>query len=424
MSMFPRIFLNRHEEEEIRHGFPWVYDNEIAFIKYTDSQGLVQKSFSECTVPDGSAVEVYTKGGMLLGTGIVNKKSKIAIRLLCASKADTLFDSSTDLHTPRAAAFFRKLIEDAYAARFLYFAKSDSYRLVFAEADLIPGFIADRYCNEQGQIYIVVQFLSLSCEVFREELIQAIRDVCHPYGIYERSDVSVRSLEGLEERSGWIWGSRDELLVIKENGIYLEVDIAHGQKTGYFLDQKFNRATATSLASGRRVLDTFSHTGSFGLHAVHGGAKQVIAADISQEAVAMIQRNIERNKAGKLMSAVCADVFELLRTYEAAGERFDMIILDPPAFTKSSRNTDRAYGGYKEINLRAMKLLLSGGILISCSCSHFFDAEHFYGMLNNAAGDAKRRIQFLEKRGAGPDHPVLSGYERSEYLKCAVMRVL
>jgi 23S rRNA (cytosine1962-C5)-methyltransferase len=273
-------------------------------------------------------------------------------------------------------------------------------------------------------VYLAVQFLSLSCEVFRSEILTALTAVCRPRGIYERSDASVRELEGLEKKSGWISGSFDSGITIRENGILLKIDLAEGQKTGYFLDQKDNRRVVAALAKGRRVFDAFTHTGAFGLNAVKGGAKHVVAADISEAAVRMTNENIALNNAGGVMEALCADVFDLLRSYEAAGTMFDMIILDPPAFAKKAGTADSAFGGYKDINLRAMKLLSPGGILVTCSCSSFFDAALFYSMLVHAATDAKRRVQILEKRGAGSDHPVLLGYPQSEYLKCAVLRVL
>ena len=269
-----------------------------------------------------------------------------------------------------------------------------------------------------------MQFLALACEVFRKEIISALQKVCSPYGIFERSDASVREKEGLEQKSGWIGAARDEVITIVENGIKLKVDIARGQKTGYFLDQKFNRRTASAYCHGKKVLDAFTHTGAFGLNAAKAGARQVISVDISPEAVELVNENIRANNVEKIMHAECADVFDLLKKYEASGEKFDVIILDPPAFTKSIKMIKKAYGGYKEINLRAMRLLNEGGILITCSCSYFFDANTFYSMIMHAAMDSHKRVQILEKRGAGPDHPVLSGYPKSEYLKCAVTRVL
>jgi 23S rRNA (cytosine1962-C5)-methyltransferase len=360
---------------------------------------------------------------------MLNQKSKIAVRLLTQEHADTLFASPESIHTDNAAQFFKERIESAYQARFLFYAKSDSYRLVFAEADGIPGLTVERYCaiGSQGEnhVYLVVQFLSLSCEVFRAEILAALTAVCRPRGIYERSDASVRELEGLEKKSGWIGSAVVEpVITIRENGILLKIDLAEGQKTGYFLDQKDNRRAVATLAKGRRVLDAFTHTGAFGLGAVKGGASHVVAADISEAAVRMAHENIALNNAGGVMEAVCADVFDLLRSYEASETKFDLIILDPPAFAKKAGSADSAFGGYKEINLRAMKLLSPGGILVTCSCSSFFDTALFYSMLMHAGGDSKRRVQILEKRGAGADHPVLVGYPQSEYLKCALLRVL
>ena len=278
--------------------------------------------------------------------------------------------------------------------------------------------------DTKKNVYLVVQFSTLSCEVFRKEILAALRKIIKPYGIFEKSDAPTREKEGLPLRTCWEGEVREEKIVIRENDVLIEVDLANGQKTGYFLDQKDNRKYVSALCSGKRVLDTFTHTGAFGLNAVNGGAKEVISVDISQDAVDLVNKNIELNHAEKKMTAVCADVFALLKEYEEKGEKFDVIILDPPAFTKSAKNIQKAYGGYKEINLRAMRLLNPNGILVTCSCSYFFDATHFYGMIMKAAEDSKKRVQIISKTGAGPDHPVLVGYPKSEYLKCAVCRVI
>ncbi len=407
-----KIFLKPAEEKQIRQGSPWVFDNEIGFVRYESGGKICTSLLDECAVPDGEVAEVYSKSGLFLGCGVVNRRSKITVRLL--SRIRETFDVD----------FFVRRIETALAARFLFYHKSDSYRLIYGEADFIPGLIAERYCDEQGRVFVVVQFLTLGAEVFRAEIVEALRIVCRPYGMYERSDVSVRTLEGLDERKGWIGAEHDPVITIRENGIRLTVDIENGQKTGYFLDQKDNRRLVASVAKGRRVLDAIAHTGEFGLNDVSGCAREVIAADISADAVEAVRANAALNKMSGVMTAVCADVFDLLKEYEKAGEKFDMIVLDPPAFTKSAKMTEKAYGGYKEINLRAMKLLNPGGILVTCSCSYFFGADMFYGMLTSAAEDAHRQVQVLEKRSAGADHPVLLGYARSDYLKCAVLRVL
>lgn len=413
--MYTRVFLNKKEEEEIKQGFPWIFDNEISHIKFDSAEGVKQTFLSEAVVDDGSVVEVFANAGAFLGTGVINRASKITVRMIGAEHADQIMAD--------AQKFYDEKIQAAYDLRKLHYSIKDSYRLVYGEADFIPGLIVERYVDVNKNVYLVVQFSTLSCEVFRKEILHALRKIVKPYGIYEKSDAPSREKEGLKLRSCWDGEVRDEKIIIRENDVLIEVDLVNGQKTGYFLDQKDNRRVAGSLAQGKRVLDTFTHTGAFGLNCVKGGAKEVIAVDISPEAVELVNKNIELNEAGKKMKAVCADVFDLLKEYEKSGEKFDLIILDPPAFTKSAKNIEKAYGGYKEINLRAMRLLNPNGLLVTCSCSYFFDSEHFYGMLMKAAEDSKKRVQILEKRGAGPDHPVLLGYPKSEYLKCAVCRV-
>ncbi len=437
-KIYPRLFLNKNEEKEIQQGMPWVFDNEISYIKHRADEKSEWKNetLTECTLPNGTAVEVYSKAGGFLGTGIYNKKSKITVRIIGPENADVIFADTY--------AYYEKRVLDAYNIRQIYYSREDSYRLIFGEADLIPGLICERFCDENGKVFIVIQFLSMSCNVFRKEILTAICKICKPDAIYERSEAAVRDKEGLPEVDGWLdlkkedfpvalrhaqgpQGSQDihdRKITIVENGIKLGVDIVNGQKTGYFLDQKFNRKAAARFCHGKRVLDTFTHTGSFGLNAVNAGAREVISVDISPEAVEMVNNNIKLNNAQDKMTAVCADVFDLLKQYETAGEKFDVIILDPPAFTKSAKMIEKAYGGYKEINLRAMRLLNKGGILITCSCSYFMESKMFCDMIMHAAMDSHKKIQILEKFGAGPDHPVLLGYPKSEYLKCVVCRVL
>ena len=443
---YPRFFLNKNEEKEILQGMPWVFDNEISYFKHRADEKSEWKNqtLAECSLANGSIVEVFSKAGGFLGTGVFNKNSKITVRLIGNEHADLIMADTF--------AYYEKKVFDAYNMRQLYYSAQDSYRLIFGEADLIPGLICERFCDENGRVVLLIQFLSLSCDIFRTQILSALCKICKPDAIFERSDSSVREKEGLPEVAGWldlksqgfevIGGEalREPVvrsanlpsflrklagpLVIIENGIRLGVDIVNGQKTGYFLDQKFNRKTAARFCKDKRVLDTFTHTGAFGLNAYKAGASQVISVDISPEAVEMVNHNIMLNNAGDKMKAVCADVFDLLKQYEAAGEKFDVIILDPPAFTKSAKMIEKAYGGYKEINLRAMRLLKPNGILITCSCSYFMETNMFCDMIMHAAMDSHRRVQILEKHGAGPDHPVLSGYPKSEYLKCVVCRVL
>lgn len=417
-NIYPRVFLKAKEEVEILQGFPWVFDNEISHVKYKKDENSewIEKNLMECDVENGVGVEVFSKAGGFLGTGIINKNSKICIRLISNLHADKVFED--------IKGFWEKRVSDAVNIRKLHYGDMDSYRLIFAEADLIPGLICERYCDIKGNVFLVVQFLAMACDVFKSEIIAALKKFCNPTGIYERNDADVREKEGLSVFSGWIGKSFETTITIKENDVLLNVDFANGQKTGYFLDQKDNRRIVGSFCRGKKVLDTFTHTGAFGLNAFKAGAKEVVSVDISPEAVDMVQKNIEDNKASGVVKAVCADVFDLLKKYENDGEKFDVIILDPPAFTKSAKMIQKAYGGYKEINLRAMRLLNAGGILVTCSCSHFFDSNNFYDMLMHAAKDSHKKVQILEKRGAGPDHPVLVGYPKSEYLKCAICRVL
>lgn len=415
---FSRVFLKSKEENEVKQGFPWVFDNEIDSVKFDseDGSGIKQTSLEEAVIEDGSVVEIFAKSGAFLGTGVINRKSKITVRVIGTDHADQIMADS--------GKFYEKKIQDAYDLRKLHYSIKDSYRLVYGEADFIPGLIVERYMDTKKNVYLVVQFSTLSCEVFRKEIMAALRKIIKPYGIYEKSDAPTREKEGLKLRSCWDGEVRDEKIVIRENDVLIEVDLVNGQKTGYFLDQKDNRKVVAGLSEGKRVLDTFTHTGAFGLNAFKGGAKEVISVDLSEDAVELVKKNIELNHAEGKMKAVCADVFDLLKEYEQKGEKFDLIILDPPAFTKNAKNIQKAYGGYKEINLRAMRLLNPNGILVTCSCSYFFDSEHFYGMVMKAAEDSKKRVQILAKFGAGPDHPVLLGYPKSEYLKCAVCRVV
>ena len=411
--------MKKGEEREIRQGFLWAFDNEIARVKFFDGKEWKDAPFAEIAsegkVKDGECVEIFSSAGGFLGSGIFNSKSKIAVRIVSDSHADKIFEDK--------AGFIFKKICDAYNLRRIHFSDEDSFRVCFDEADLLPGLTVERYFSEDKKIYLVVQFLALAAEVFRNEILSALEKVLKPFAIYERSDADVREKEGLEKKSGWLGRRGKEEIVILENGVRISVALARGQKTGYFLDQKLNRAEIARYCHGKNVLDTFCHTGAFGLNAFKAGAKSVICTDISSDAVEIAKKNIELNGAEKIVKTVCADVFELLRQYESDGKKFDVIILDPPAFTKSARAVKKAYGGYKEINLRAMRILNPSGILVTCSCSYFFDPNAFYSMLANAATDSHRRVQVLQKRGAAFDHPVLLGYPRSEYLCCAICKV-
>ena len=425
---FPRVFLNKNEEKEIQQGYPWVFDNEISHLKHRADEKSEWKNenLKECTVSDGSVVEVYTKAGGFLGTGVFNRKSKITIRIIGSEHADQILEN-TEL-------YFEKKVQAAVDLRNLYYSDLDSYRLIFGEADLIPGLICERFCDEENRVFIVIQFLSMSCDVFRKEILKALVKICEPDGIYERSDASVREKEGLPLVAGWLNLDDEEFAVnpnstfdgvftIIENGIKLGVDIENGQKTGYFLDQKFNRVAAGAFCKGKKVLDTFTHTGAFGLNAVKAGATEVISVDISPEAVEMVKHNIKINHAEKQMKAVCADVFDLLKKYEAEGEKFDVIILDPPASTKSRNTVNSAIRGYKEINLRGIKMVKKGGYFATCSCSHYMTEELLKKTVNEAAHDARRTLRQVEIRTQSCDHPILWNSDESYYLKFFVFQV-
>lgn len=417
MNQNIRVILKPKEDREVQEGFPWVYANEIAAIKFPAKDGIKAVVFEDFLGADGVIVDLFSNAGAFLGSGVLNRKSKIAIRLISSLHADKV--------TANVQEFWSKRIRDAVNIRRASFSDSESCRLVFGEADFVPGFVADRFVSN-GEVYVVVQFLALACEVFRSEILAALHSYVKPTFIYERSDATVRQKEGLPLCSGWIGEKGSEMIEIKENGLRFLVDVAHGQKTGFFLDQKLNRDRIRKFCHGKRVLDAFCHTGAFGLNAFAAGAKQVVCVDSSQDAIAVATKNIELNGAGAKVVCVCSDVFELLKKYEVEGEKFDVIVLDPPAFASkaNAEGIKKAYGGYKEINLRAMRLLQEGGILATSSCSAYFDVNTFYSMLVHAAKDSKKRVQVLEKLGASSDHPVLLGYPKSEYLKFAVCRVL
>lgn len=411
-----RIFLNAKEEKEILQGFPWVFDNEISYLKVFDEkkQCYLNYNLSESPVEDGSVVEVFSKAGGFLGSGIFNKKSKITVRFLTSNHCEQLIENPGE--------FFEKRVSDAWELRKLDFTEQDSFRLIYGEADFIPGFICE-YFYAQKRI-LVVQFLALACEKYREEILNALKKITKADAIFERSDSSAREKEGLPLVCDWIYGKAETDITICENNVKLTVDIKNGQKTGYFLDQKFNRKRVAQFCKDKVVLDTFTHTGAFGLNAFLAGAKEVTSVDISDSAIATVNKNIALNNAQDKVKAVEADVFDLLKQYEKEEKKFDVIILDPPAFTKSAKMIEKAYGGYKEINLRAMRLLNPNGILVTCSCSSFMTPEMFCDMIMHASCDSHKKVQILEKRGAGSDHPVLCGYPKSEYLKCVICRVL
>ncbi|MDX9827052.1 MAG: class I SAM-dependent rRNA methyltransferase [Spirochaetia bacterium] len=402
-----RAVLKPREDLRIRRGHPWVYDNEIAFV--------------EGDPPPGAEMALIDSRGSFLGKGFFNPASKIRLRLYSRTgeKADK--------------AFFEKSFSEALAWRQRFFDnKKQSQRLVFGEADNLPGLIVDLFIGQAASDatgsgpagrWLSCQFLSLGVELRKAEIVQSLVSVFAPDGIVERSEAPVRALEGLEASSGILYGTVPENVLIEEGGALFSVDLSEGQKTGWFLDQRANRAAAARFASEARVLDVFCNQGGFGILAAKAGAAEVLAVDSSHGALAAAARNAALNGVESRFSTVEANAFDYLRSLEKEKAKFDLIILDPPAFAKSRSTVDQAYKGYKEINLRAMRLLNRGGILVSCSCSYWFDEARFETMIEDAAFDCGRRIRLIEARTQDRDHPIVAGYGESKYLKCRIMEL-
>lgn len=379
----------------LRAGRRWVYRTEV--------NGFAGEDFEP-----GDVVKVIDARGRLVGKGYVNPRSAILVRLL-----------TEDPDEPVDEEFFARRIQRAWNYRRRVLEDTGSCRVVFGEADLLPGLIVDKY-----EDVLVVQTLALGIERWRPVILRLLDDLFMPLGIYERNDVRVREREGLPQRAGFIKGPFDTRVRIRENGIPFWVDVACGHKTGHFLDQRENRAALRPYVRGARVLDVFCHTGGFAVHAAVYGAASVDAVDASADALALARDNAELAGVADRIAFHEADAFAFLRERAAGGPHYDVVILDPPAFAKSRQALEGAYRGYKEINLRAMRLLVPGGILVTCSCSSPVTPEMFQRMLADAAADAGRRLRLVERRGQARDHPVLWGQEESQYLKCYVVEVL
>jgi len=386
-----KIILKPKEEIRIQEGHPWVFNNEIDQIS-----GYIQS---------GEIAYVYSSKNVFVGKGFLNTSSKIFVRILSRIE-DEVIDKN----------FFANIIQQANQAR-RDLGYENSYRVLFAEADGIPGLIIDKYGD-----YLSVQILSLGIDLRKQMFVDILVQLFNPKGIYERSDVPVRKKEGLESCKGLLYGDVPELIRIKENDLWMDIDIINGQKTGSFLDQQDNHNAIKPYVKNKTVLDCFSHIGGFGLHAAYHGAKDVTCLDISELAVENIKHNASINKLDHV-TAEKADVFEALRNYQKNGQEFDVVVLDPPAFAKKNDDVKKAYQGYKEINLQALKIIAPQGYLISCSCSHYMTPALFMDMLLDASHDAKRITQMIEFRIQGKDHPALFGSDESLYLKCITLRV-
>lgn len=393
-----RVILKKGEGRTIKSGGLWVYDNEIA---------RTEGDFSP-----GDIISVLDFDGYFMGYGYINPRSKIRIRLLSRRR-----------DVPVTPALLRKRVEDAWAYRKKVIDTS-SCRLIFGEADFLPGLTVDKY-----EDVLVVESLSLGSERLKPMILSFLTDTLAKdgivvRGIYERSDAKVRKKEGLEPWKGFLSDPFDTNVPIVENGIHYIVDVANGQKTGFFLDQKENRRAIRPLCRGARVLDCFTHTGSFGLNAAAAGAESVLSVDASETAIEQARENARLNQLEDIITCKCCDVFELLPALEEKSELFDVVILDPPAFTKSRNSVKAATRGYREINRRGMGLVRNGGFLVTCSCSHFMEPELFRKTIAQAAHDAHRRLRQVEFRTQAPDHPILWASDESYYLKFFIFQVI
>lgn len=403
---FPKFTVTAKGERWAGTGHPWIYASDVA----VSPEG----------VENGALADVVGPKGKYLGTGLVSLASRIRVRIL-SRNANDRFDEAFWERRVRWAWDYRKAVMGG---------DTSACRVIFGESDGFPGLTVDRFSD-----ILVAQTASYGMEKLKPLIfpliVKTLRDDGQVIrGLYERNDLPARALEGLQESKGWFplpceTEPESALTEICENGIIYAVDVENGQKTGFFLDQKYNRAAVGKLAKGRRVLDCFTHTGSFALNAARGGAEHVTAVDVSETAVEMARRNGEHNGLSDRMDFVRADVFDLLPRLAAEGRRdYDLIILDPPAFTKSRATSDSAYRGYKEINYRAMALLPRGGYLATASCSHFMPVARFEEMLRAAAHDAGRELKEVEVRKQAPDHPILWNVPETEYLKFYIFQVI
>ena len=392
------VRIKKGEGRTIKKVGAWIYDNDI------------EKITGE--FENGDIVTVEDFDGYVLGQGYINTKSTITVRMM-ARKNDVTIDETFIKERVREAVAYRRKTVDM-----------SSCRLIFGEADFLPGIVVDKFSD-----CLVVQSLALGIDRFKMTIVEALKKELallgmEIRGVYERSDAKVRLKEGMERITGFLGPEFDTEVPIIENGVKYLVDVAEGQKTGFFLDQKYNRLAIQRLCKDARVLDCFTHTGSFALNAGIAGAKEVLGVDASELGVKQAEENAALNGLSDTVKFQCADVFELLPQLEEAGEKFDVVILDPPAFTKSRNSVKNAVKGYREINLRGMKLVKNGGYLATCSCSHFMTPELFTKTIAQAAGNVHKRLRQVEYRTQSPDHPILWAADESYYLKFYIFQVL
>ena len=385
------VVLIRGKEQRVYGGHPWVFRSDILRVEGANAEGRV--------------VRVLSDRGQFLAMAVYNPQSQIALRIL-TRREETVDRAFIQARVQRALAYRRR------------FADLTSCRLLFAESDGLPAVIADAF----GDV-IVMQVLCRGMEPFKQDIVDALVAELRPRGVYERNDVPVRTLEGLPMQTGLLYGTVPDRVEMVENGVHFLVDVKEGQKTGFFLDQKENRAAIAPFAPGARVLDCFTHTGSFALHAARYGAAEVTGVDISEDACAVAADNARLNGFGETVHFTCANAFDFLHAAQDQHERYDLVVLDPPAFTKTRAAVAGALRGYKEINLRGMKLTRDGGYLVTCSCSQHVTPPLFQEMLLDAPKDARVQLRQVEFRTQGRDHPILPAAPETQYLKCGIYQV-
>jgi len=387
-----QVLLKRKISPRIANGHPWVFSNEVDKVSGSPSGGEI--------------VEVFTHDKKFIGKGYINPKSQILVRLLTREKQDTINEE-----------FFINRIRQCWEYR-KKIGYTENCRLVFGEADSIPQLIIDKFND-----YFVIQTVALGIDLWKPAIVKAINQLFKPKGIFERNDVPVRELEGMQQQKGFLSGEFDTKIIINENGLKFYVDIENGQKTGYFLDQQDNRRAISNIVKDAEVLGAFTYTGTFEIHAAHYGAKSVLGLDISDNAVKQATENAALNNLQDIVQFKTANAFDVLKQWSKEGKKYDVVMLDPPAFTKSRETIQKAITGYKEINLRGMKLVRPGGFLVTSSCTNLVSPEMFLQIIDMAAKDARRKIRQVVFQTQSADHPVVPGIETTQYLKFLVIEV-
>ena len=388
-----KVILNKKISARVANGHPWIYRNEI-------------NNVTGDPLP-GSITEVFTHDNKFMGKGYINAQSQIMVRLLTRKKSEEIDEQ-----------FFYNRILNAWHYR-QTISYTENCRLVFGEADFLPALIIDKFND-----YLVIQTLSLGIDVWKDAIVKSLQKIFSPKGIYERNDVPVRELEGLPQQKGFLSAAFDTNIIINENGFKFFVDIENGQKTGYFLDQHDNRRAIKSIVKDAHVLGAFTYTGTFEIHAAGYGAKKVTGLDISDNAVTQANKNAALNNLQDICNFTCLNAFDALKQWGKDGPVYDVVMLDPPAFTKSRENIQKAVTGYKEINLRGMKLIKPGGFLVTSSCTNLVGPDLFLQTIHNAAKDAKRTLRQVTFKSQSSDHPIIWGMENTNYLKFLIVQVL